>query len=238
MDLVSGRNERLLPGFLVRHYHVSKDGKYVVFDTLDNSDRSRIWVAAIDRSQPPRQLTPEGEIEEQRPFFGASGDIFFMQERAQNRFLYRMKTDGSAREQVSATPITFLVNISPDEEWAVLWDADLGAFFLPLAGGKPRLLCLCGAGPIVQDSPRVSWSGNGRWLYVNGDARNSGTTLIPWRGAETLRAVELARNSLASVSGARRLPETGTAPGPIDTRYAFARRAEQSNLYRIRLKLN
>jgi hypothetical protein len=36
--------------------------------------------------------------------------------------------------------------------------------------------------------------------------------------------------------GARLVAESSVAPGPTEQRYAFARQAEQSNLYRIRLR--
>src|SRR5262249_25107948 len=52
-DLITGRNERVLPEFLVRSYHVSRDGRFVVFDAFDQSDRSRVWVAPLDRSRAP-----------------------------------------------------------------------------------------------------------------------------------------------------------------------------------------
>jgi hypothetical protein len=53
----------------------------------------------------------------QRPFFGASGDIYYMQELSQGRgYVWRMKPDGSARDKVSPDPITYLVNVSPGRE--------------------------------------------------------------------------------------------------------------------------
>ena len=57
-DVATGRSERLLPGFLVRFYHVSRDGTLLVFDTLDEAERSRVWLMPLDLRQPPRQLTP------------------------------------------------------------------------------------------------------------------------------------------------------------------------------------
>jgi hypothetical protein len=74
----------VLTDFLVRSYHVSRDGRLVVFDAFDEKDRSQVWLATTDRSQAPRRLTPDGSVEEQRPFFGGSGDIYFMQEQSQD----------------------------------------------------------------------------------------------------------------------------------------------------------
>ena len=131
-DLGTGRNERVLPDFVVQNYHVSRDGKKVVVDRLDESGNSSIWIAAIDRSQPPHRLSAEGNVQEQRPFFGASGDVYFTHQEPQGRLLYRMRADGSARQKLSAEPDTFLVNVSPDEKWAVLWSS--GNVTIPVIG--------------------------------------------------------------------------------------------------------
>ncbi len=229
MDLASGRNERVLPDFLVRFFQVSRNGRQVVFDSFDPQGRSRLWLASTDGSEPPRKLTPDGEIEEERAFFGASGDIFFMRERPPDMaYVYRMKPDGSHRRQLFG-PITFLVNISPDEKWAVLWSPG-GTSVLPLAGGPPQVLWPLGTGPIFPDPPRISWSGDGKFLFVPVNAPSSAsaaTNVIPWRG------VPPADVTAAAI---RKVPEMGLAPGPSGTVYAFTRRTQQSNLYRVRFR--
>ena len=75
-------------------------------------------------------------------------------------------------------------------------------------------------------------SGDAKWLYVAGVAGDNSTFAITWQGGQTLA---LAQNGLAALPGAQRLRETSVAPGPFGGRYAFTRRAEQSNLFRIRL---
>lgn len=234
MDLATGRNERVLPEFLVRAYDVSPDGRFIVFDAFDATDRSRIWIAPIDRSQAPRRLTPEDVLEEQRPFFGKSGDIVFMQEPSPGlRFLYRMKPDGSSRQRVSES-MTFLVNIAPDEKWAVVWDP-LRTRLISLAGDASFDLCTCIAGAIFPDSPRVSWSRDQQTLFVNlGSA--AGTVLLPWRGAETVPIGALPSPAdLRRLPGARYVRESSVAPGRTIDTYAFTRQTEQSNFYRIPL---
>ena len=234
VDLVSGRNEIVLPDFLIRSYHVSRDGKSVIFEAFDGAERSRIWIATTDRSGAPRELTTDRDVEE-RPFFGASGDIYFMREESKDlRFLYRMKPDGSGRQKLS-DPVTFLVNMSPDEQWAVVWDVN-ETRLVATAGRQSWGLCAgCSIGPILPDSPGVSWSRDGKTMFVNlGSA--GGTVLIPWRGADTVPAgAALSPTNLVKLPGARRLPESSMAPGPNAERYAFTRQAEQSNLFRITL---
>jgi Tol biopolymer transport system component len=235
-ELVSGRNERVLPEFLVQSYHASADGKYVVVDRFDALGHSSIWVAAIDRSQPPRRLTRVSAVQEQRPFFGISGDIYFTQQDLHGRMLYRIRADGSDGQRLSSEPDSHLVNISPDEKWAVLW-ANGNVVLLPLQGGAPRPLCDCSAGPIFQDSPRVSWSGDGKTLFVNagGSMAGLGTTVVPWRGVDVLPSGNMSPAGLRSLPGARQIKETSISPGSTSARYAFVRQVEQSNLYRIRI---
>jgi hypothetical protein len=242
--LKTGKNERLFPQFLISSYDISADGKYVVFDAFDKDDRTRLWLALVDGNEPPRRLTPSPAAEEQRPFFGPSGDIYFMQLPLQSRpSLNRMKPDGSQRRELAHT-IPFLVNVSPDERFAVLWtfgDTSL----LPLPSGTARTLCTtCGMGPIFEDSPMVSWSGDNKTLFVGiptGSAPNAanngkGTLVLPAEAIDTLRAPAPSFRDLEKFPGARYIAESSIAPGQTAARYAFARRAEQSNLYRIRLQ--
>jgi Tol biopolymer transport system component len=115
-ELKTGRRERVLPDFLVQYYDVSPDGKLVAFSARDAKGKPRIWIASTERRFPPRQLSPSDEAEEQRPFFGKSGDIFFMREEPSGaRFVYRMKADGTGRGKAVTRPVQYLVNISPDE---------------------------------------------------------------------------------------------------------------------------
>jgi hypothetical protein len=237
-DLSTGRADVALPDFLVRSYHVARDGKTLIFEAFDDAGRSRIWIATTDRSRAPRELTTGQDVEE-RPFWGASGDIFFMrQESGDQRFLYRMKPDGTGREKLS-DPIMFLVNVLPDETSAVVWTTR-ETYRIGIKSREVGPFCAgCNIGPILPDPPGVSWSGDGTMLFVNlGEVTRTGggTALIPWRGLETIpRGASLPRPDLLELPGAIRIAETGMAPGPSADRYAFTRQAEQSNLYRIPL---
>ncbi|HEY2019316.1 MAG TPA: hypothetical protein VGH38_37670, partial [Bryobacteraceae bacterium] len=237
-DLASGRNELALPGFQVETFDISHDGKFAALAAFDSSGRSAIWLAAIDRSQPPRKLTPDGEPNESRPFFGASGRIYFVRESQNGRAFYRMNQDGSGRQRLRPDSDDFLVNISPDERWAVSWNLTSDVQLLPLAGGEPQPLCLCGAGPIFHDSPRIGWSRDGKQLFVNwgGSMVGLGTTVFSWKEVEArLSSASLTLADLRRLPGTRQIQEISIAPGATGARYAFARQAEQSNLFRIRL---
>jgi hypothetical protein len=170
---------------------------------------------------------------EQRPFFSRSGSIYFMRERARGLYsLYRVTPDGSGRQKVSED-VHFLVNITPDEKWAVSWSNGPVTSLIPLDGGPPVRLCACGLGPIYPDSPSVAWSDNGQTVFV---ARTGGALSISWHGADTSRALAgSARSEWEKLPGARYVAEMSLAPGPTSATYAFVRHSAQSNLYRIQL---
>lgn len=232
-DLATGDSARVLPAFLIRAYHLSRDGRFIVFDTFDTTDRSRLWIAPTDGSEAPRELTPAGSPDEQRPFFGAGGDIYFMHEQSPGvQSLYRMKPDGSSRRKL-LEDIGFLVNISPDEREAVLWRAHRGMSLVTFDSRDERPICTCGLGPIYPDSPSASWSGDGETVFL---AVANRTAMMPWRNGRGLPAgTVLNRDNVAKVPNVRFIQEMSTAPGATSARYAFVRQAKQSNLFRIRL---
>src|ERR1041385_5452680 len=125
-----------------------------------------------------------------------------------------MRSDGSARQKLSAEPDTYLVNVSPDEKWAVLW-ASGETLLLPLSGGPMRPLCACSVGPIFQDSPRVSWSGDGKSLLVNagGAMTGLGTIVVPWKGGDALPSGIMSPAELRNLPGALQIRQTSVSPG-------------------------
>jgi serine/threonine protein kinase len=242
-DLASGRNQRLLPGFLIRSYHLSADGKQMVFDSFDQSGGAGVWLAQVDGRHAPRRLIANGDLEELRPFLGASGDIYFMRRRGDGLAgLYRMRQDGSGRRRV-ADDIDFLVNISADEKWAAVWSFH-GTKLISLDGSRSRGLCPCGIGPIIPGPPGVSWSRDRTTIVVDtgshggsgeGDGMD-GTVLIPWEDLQRLPTDSIpSMADLSNLPGARRIPVSGVAPGQTATRYAFTRENQQTNLYRVHL---
>ncbi len=62
LDIASGANESLLPGYGVdagldtRNYSVSADGKKIAFARRDENGVSHLWVASTDRRSSPRKL--------------------------------------------------------------------------------------------------------------------------------------------------------------------------------------
>ena len=244
-ELTSGRRERVVADFLIRHFDAAKDGRHVVFDTFNASGRSEIWLAALDHSERPKRLSREGPVGEERPVFGASGRIYFIhQDSTGARSLRRMKSDGTERETLSPDGITFLVNVSPDEKWAVVWKGGNGndTIAVSLVSEDSRVICSCAAEPIFQDSPRVSWSANGRTMIVNvrtGVSGGASAAMIPLGPGDPLprwkAATPPSAEDLVHLPGAKQVREVSVAPGQSSESYAYTKETQQRNLFRIPL---
>jgi Tol biopolymer transport system component len=77
-DLETGRNEPLLPDFLLsqslgRPYDISPDGQHVVLQALDSEKKNRLWLVPVDRRSPP---APIPNVEGDGPIFGPDDEIF------------------------------------------------------------------------------------------------------------------------------------------------------------------
>jgi Tol biopolymer transport system component len=99
-ELTSGRRERVVPELLIRHFDVAKDGRHVVFDTFNAWGRSEIWLAALDRSDRPKRLSPDKQVGEEHPVFGTSGRIYSISPWCLRRF--RVSTATCTRSACAA----------------------------------------------------------------------------------------------------------------------------------------
>ncbi|MFO0940543.1 MAG: S41 family peptidase [Pirellulales bacterium] len=63
-DFASGSNERFLKGFDISGFDFSPDSKWITYATADNDFNSDIWIAKLDKSQPPVNITrhPYNEV--------------------------------------------------------------------------------------------------------------------------------------------------------------------------------
>src|SRR5262249_52158328 len=90
VELDSGRNEALLPGFSVAGppgmaYDISPDSQRVVVAALDHEGKQRLWLARLDRRSPPRQIP---NVEGRLPVFGPGDEIFFRILEGGSPYLY------------------------------------------------------------------------------------------------------------------------------------------------------
>jgi serine/threonine protein kinase/Tol biopolymer transport system component len=240
-DVATARSERVLPGFSVSSYDVSRDSKSVVFTALGVDRKEHIWLAALDRRFPPRQIS--SGTQESSPVFSPTGDVFFRASEGAFNFVYRMNQDGSGRQKVSSEPILDVDSVSPDGQWLVVFPVlhaggtPFGELAYPLRGGSPVAVCsgFCG----------VAWAPDGKSIYLRferggsmGGLTGGETVVVPLRPGRVFPPLPVA--GLKSASEAASLPgakivEEYISPGPDPSVYAFARRTVHRNLYRIPL---
>ena len=248
-DRSTGRSEKLLPGFLVLRFDISRDGKQIVFAATDSEGKSSLWLAPLDHSSSPRRLTP-GEA--YRPFFGPQGDIFYLAKEGDNDFIYHMRQDGSERKKVLEQPVLYLVAVSPDGQWVVAWleeqgpDKPRAVVAYPVGGGAGVILCSsCGNGPSNEGAPLVAWSPDQKYLYVgsrikgNKGMNQSQTFVLLLATGEAVPTLASGENydspTVSRRLSVRIIPQSDVCPGPNPSVYAYMKIAAQRNLYRVQL---
>ena len=118
-DLIGEKVEKVLPGYSMEGYSVSRDGKDVAFAMTDPSSHSSLWIATTDHRSSPRRISLAGTETEDSPFFLPNGDLIFRAIERGSNFLYRMKADGSGRQKISPQRIFDLKAVSPDGRWVI-----------------------------------------------------------------------------------------------------------------------
>src|SRR5271168_5034024 len=111
-DLTAGTVERVLPGYSMKGYSVSRDGKQVAFTMNDQSGHPSLWVAPTNHRSSPARIS-SSEIEDS-PRFLPDGDLVFRAVEGGSNFLYRMKADGTNRRKISSERIFDVMAVSPD----------------------------------------------------------------------------------------------------------------------------
>jgi eukaryotic-like serine/threonine-protein kinase len=248
VELDSGRNEALLPGFPVvgvpgRAYEISPDGREMVVTALDQEGKHRLWVAPLDHSSPPRQVP---NVQGDDPMFGAGGEIFFRAMQGKSAFAFRVREDGTRLRKAIEQPVALLRGVSRDGQWLVVklpGTEGSSTVAFPLRGGSPVHLTAAG-GAVIGDIG-VAWSPDGRRFIFPvptsyREAVLGARTFIlpvppgrvfPQIPVSGFRSVE----ELMKLPGARVIPSYQVAPGPSAGVYAFTRATVQRNLYRIPL---
>ena len=165
-DLASGRNRRLVarvPDQLVSLLF-GRQADRVRFDSTDPTIR----VCGLRRSMAAgaaRRLTPNGDVEEQRPFFGASSEDLL--HAATTRWSLRSLSNAAGwlgppevsrwhwfpRQHIARRTVGGPLEFSSTR-------------LIPPAGGPSHGLCPCGIGPINPGPPGVSWSRDGETMFV------------------------------------------------------------------------
>ncbi len=225
LDPKSGKSESVLSGVSIRDYEISRDEKEVAFTTTDGNGTSRIWLAALDRRTPPRQIAQGGD----QVSFGPEEDLVF-RSVAENNALIRIKKDGTGRSRVTAATVTEKFGLSPDGKWVIALLAGSGTFAVPVDGGAPTRIC-------ARVCPST-WSSDGRWLYVGAPVATGKTYAIPvpsGRSLPDLPAEGIDPGAAVGVPGARIIENGSISPGADPSTYVFTKTDLQRNLFRIPL---
>jgi eukaryotic-like serine/threonine-protein kinase len=233
-DLSSGKVDRILPGYPMRDYSVSRDGKEVAFAMNDRSGRSNLWIAPTNHRSSPVHLSSAAV--EDSPSFLPDGEVIFRAIEGGSNFLYRMKTDGSDRRKISPERILDIVAVSPDGRWvsAAAPNSDDEHTTLTKAfsvDGGPAV-------PICLDYCTLSWDTAGRYAYLSFVPYGDGSHAVPVMhdvGLPKLPAVGLLRyEDYRSAKTNIAIPwyvQSAVSPSV----YAYTRDNTRRNLYRIQL---
>jgi Tol biopolymer transport system component len=235
---LAGASEDLLPGWPMGTYELSPDETEVIFTVRGSQRGSEIWLAPLDRRNPPRQVTTGGD----QPSFGPDGSVIFREMDRSANYLARVNRDGSNRQRLLPTPILNKSSLSPDRDWSIVARAansDNGAgvadrsetLLISLRDGSTRRLCAFNC------LPGSKWSHDGLLMSM---ALGLGRTVqIPVPPGRVLP--ELPPDGFASPADAMNAPGARVIEGlaisatGADT-YVFLKTHVRRNLFRIDLR--
>jgi Tol biopolymer transport system component len=233
-DLTGEKAERLLPGYSMEDYTVSRDEKEVAFTLNDQNGHSSLWLAPTNhRSSPMRISSTENE---DSPHFLPDGDLVFRAIEGGANFLYRMKADGTNRRKISSQHVFDVVAVSPDGRWVVAGspgpsEEHTAAITAIAVDGSQTL-------PLCLGFCWLTWATTGKFLYIHFPSLHAGSYPLPVlhdTGLPKLPPSGIARlEDLTNAKTAAVIPQTvESVVGP--SVYAYTRQNTRRNLYRIQL---
>jgi hypothetical protein len=124
-------------------------------------------------------------------------------------------------------------------------DRNVMALAVPLEGGAPITVCdscVFGFGSARTSAPLLSWSLDGKWVYVSlrhFPFGSSKTAAIPIESGAAPPAFTKGFGSeadFARIPGARLITQNDVAPGMSPSYFVSTRRSAKANLFRIYLE--
>jgi len=229
-DLTSGKIDRLLPGYDVQQYAISRDNREIAFVMQENGHPS-LWVAPVDRRSSPVQLS--SKIVEDSPVFLPDGEIAFRAIEGGLNYAYRMNIDGTDRRKIRPGPILDLGAGSPDGRWIIasISVSDQASTTKVAAistdGNRTVVICnlLCG----------FTWDTRGNIAYVTGLDQ---TYVLPVSRESGLP--KLPRSGITDPEDLRKVPGVLAIQWTVDSGlsssvYSYTRQNIRRNIYRIPL---
>jgi eukaryotic-like serine/threonine-protein kinase len=233
-NLTGGRVERVLPGYPMQGYSVSRDEKGVAFTMNDRSGHPSVWLVPTNRRSSPTRISSTAI--EDSPHFLPDGDLVFRAIEGGSNFLYRMKADGTGRRKISSQRIFDIMAVSPDGRWVVASapgpseEHTAAAIAFAVEGGEAAPLCLgyC----------FLTWNTTGTLLYVYFPSLHEGTYALPV--AHDTGLPKLPPSGIARVEDLTNAKTAALISQAVDSAvsssvYAYTRRNIRRNLYRIPL---
>lgn len=116
---------------------------------------------------------------------------------------------------------------------------------VPLDGGEPITVCdTCsfGFGSTRFSAPFLSWSPDGKWIYVTlrafpfGSSKTAAIPIVAGTAPPSFTRGFDSEAAFAQVAGAHLLSETDISPGMAPTYFVNTRRSAKPNLFRIYLE--
>ena len=233
-DLATGKVDRVLPGYSMEAYTVSRDTKEIAFVMKDKTGRSNLWVAPTSRRSSPRNLS--ATVIEDSPLFLPDGELVVRAIEGGSNYLYRMKTDGSQRRRITQDRILDSFAVSPDGRWV--------AVTIPGPGDDRPILTTAYA---TDGSAKVAlctewgyfqWDNAGKTAFLAFPPLFDGTyalPIMPNTGLPKLPPDGVARmDDIPDAKTHAAIPwivRSAVSPSV----YAYARQETRRNLYRIQL---
>jgi DNA-binding winged helix-turn-helix (wHTH) protein/Tol biopolymer transport system component len=233
-DLSTGKVERVLPGYPMQDYSVSRDGKEVAFTMSDQGSCSNIWVAPTSRRSSPIRIS--SAVAEDAPLLLPDGDLVFRATEGGVNFLYRMKTDGSARRKISPERVLDIHSISPDGRWVIAETPGSGdEEHITLGTAKAFAVDGTATVPLCTGDCLVSWDTSGGFIYFRFPQVKEGSYALPAMRDSGLPSIPPAITGIEDITNLKAITaipwEVESAVNP--SIYAYTRLNTRRNLYRI-----
>jgi hypothetical protein len=161
--------------------------------------------------------------------------------------------DSSGLVAVSDLDIMQLQSVSPDGRWALAGvtppgghgDRNVVVVAVPLEGGAPITVCdSCsfGFGITRSSAPLLSWSLDGKWVYVSlryfpfGSSKTAAIPIKSGAAPPTFTKSFDSEADFARIPGALLINQDNISPGMSPNYFVSTRRSAKANLFRIYLE--